>query len=338
MSVKTFQHGGDIDNFALKHNISKENIFDLSSNINFVKPKSLISFKEVDIAPYPSYHKLYEIISKKYSVKASRIELFNGGSSAIFSLFSHLQLKECFIYSPAYLEYKKAASLFCKKTHIIDRFKTVDHSVKKGSLVIFVNPSTPDGKYYDLDKLMKTWIKKECTILIDESFLDFCGYESAVKYLNRYDKLYILKSLTKFYACAGVRAGILLSKAKNIKALEESQPLWKISVLDMHYLIQTLQNKSFESKSSKKNATNKKRLYKLLIKQAFIKTVYPSDANFFLVKLKNIKAKALQKILAKHGIMIRDCSNFDGLDSSYVRIAVKSKKNIDALSLAFKDV
>jgi threonine-phosphate decarboxylase len=40
--------------------------------------------------------------------------------------------------------------------------------------VIFVNPSTPDGKYYELEELMKTWIKKSCTILIDESFLDFC--------------------------------------------------------------------------------------------------------------------------------------------------------------------
>jgi threonine-phosphate decarboxylase len=63
--------------------------------------------------------------------------------------------------------------------------------------VIFVNPSTPDGRFYKLDTLIKEWIKKNATIIIDESFLDFTDFTSAIKYLKKYKKLYIIKSMTK---------------------------------------------------------------------------------------------------------------------------------------------
>ncbi len=84
-------------------------------------------------------------------------------------------------------------------------------------MVVFVNPSTPDGKYYDIKNLMQKWIKKRCTVLIDESFLEFTKNKSDLKYLKEYKNLYILKSMTKFYSCAGVRVATLISTKENIK-------------------------------------------------------------------------------------------------------------------------
>ena len=67
---------------------------------------------------------------------------------------------------------------------------------------------------------MKKWIENSCTILIDESFLDFCDKPSAIKYLETYDKLYILKSMTKFYSSAGIRVGTIVSTKQNIEKLK----------------------------------------------------------------------------------------------------------------------
>lgn len=336
--MKKFEHGGDIKSFARKAKCQVKEVIDLSSNINFLKPKLDIDFNSLDISSYPNYDKLYKAISKHYNVMKSQIELYNGGSSAIFKLFENLKLKHCTIYSPAYLEYKKAAQNFGYEIELINRFKDMKKEVKKGSFVIFVNPSTPDAKCYNINELLNFWIKKECTILIDESFLEFTDYESTTKYLGKYDKLYILKSMTKFYSSAGIRVGTIISSKENTIKLREKEPMWKISTFDMNYLIEVLKYKSFYKKAKKRNKENLKLLCSTLEKHSFIKMIHQSEANYILVKLKDIKAKELQEKLLPYKIMIRDCSNFDFLGKKHIRIAVKSKKSIELLNKAFEDI
>ncbi|XOB60825.1 aminotransferase class I/II-fold pyridoxal phosphate-dependent enzyme [Campylobacterota bacterium DY0563] len=332
--MKKFEHGGNIESFAKKANCKVKEVIDLSSNINFLKPKLDIDFNGLNISSYPNYDKLYKAISNHYNVLKGQIELYNGGSSAIFKLFENLNLKHCTIYSPAYLEYKKAAQNFGYKIDLINRFTEIKKEVKKGSFVIFVNPSTPDAKCYNVNKLLKSWIERECTILIDESFLEFTDLQSTTKYIKEYDKLYILKSMTKFYSSAGIRVGTVISSKENIKRLKQKEPMWKISTFDMNYLIEVLKYKSFYKKSKKKNKENLELLITTLKEYSFIKKIYKSEANYVLIKLKNLDAKQLQEKLIPYKIMIRDCSNFDFLDSSFVRVAVKNKASIKALKNA----
>ena len=336
--MKTFEHGGQIEKFAFELGCRVDEIIDLSSNINFVKPQINIDFNSLDISSYPTYDKLYEKIAFNYGVQTSQIELFNGGSSAIFTLFKHLALQTCTIYSPAYLEYKKAALNFGYELHTINRFENINENVKENSLVIFVNPSTPDGKYYDLEELMKSWIKKSCTILIDESFLDFCDKSSAIKYLETYDKLYILKSMTKFYSSAGIRVGTIVSTKKNIKKLKEFEPMWKLSQFDSNYLQAALDDKLFKNLSKEINIKNKIELENILRNSSLIEEIFESSANYVLVKLKNLSAKEFQEKLKPYKIMVRDCSNFDYLNEKFVRIAVKSSSANEILQRALKEI
>ena len=336
--MKTFEHGGQIEKFAFDLGCSVSEIIDLSSNINFIKPQINIDFNTLDISSYPTYDKLYEKISSNYGVKSSQIELFNGGSSAIFTLFRHLALETCTIYSPAYLEYKKAALNFGYELHTINRFENINENVKENSLVIFVNPSTPDGKYYDVEELIQTWIKKSCTILIDESFLDFCDKLSSIKYLETYDKLYILKSMTKFYSSAGIRVGTIVSTKENIEKLKEFEPMWKLSQFDSNYLQAALDDKLFKNLSKEINIKNKIELENILRNSSLIEEIFESSANYVLVKLKNLSAKEFQEKLKPYKIMVRDCSNFDYLNSSDVRIAVKSSSANEILQRALKEI
>jgi threonine-phosphate decarboxylase len=336
--MKTFEHGGQIEKFALELGCNVSEIIDLSSNINFVKPQINVDFNTLDISSYPTYDKLYEKIASNYGVQCDEIELFNGGSSAIFSLFKHLALDSCTIYSPAYLEYKKASLNFGYKLNLINRFENIDIEVKKNSLVIFVNPSTPDGKYYELEELMKKWMENSCTILIDESFLDFCDKPSAIEYLKTYDKLYILKSMTKFYSSAGIRVGTIVSTKENIEKLKEFEPMWKLSLFDSIYLQNALEDRVFKGVSQKVNEKNRIELESILKSSSFVEEISTSSANYMLVKLKDIKAKEFQERLKPYKIMVRDCSNFDYLDDRFVRVAVKSSNANDSLKRALKHI
>jgi threonine-phosphate decarboxylase len=336
--MKTFEHGGQIEKFALELGCDVSEIIDLSSNINFVKPQINVDFNTLDISSYPTYDKLYEKIASNYGVQSDEIELFNGGSSAIFTLFKHLNLESCTIYSPAYLEYKKASLNFGYKLNLINRFENIDVEIKKNSLVIFVNPSTPDGKYYELEELMKKWIENSCTILIDESFLDFCDKPSAIEYLKTYDKLYILKSMTKFYSSAGIRVGTIVSTKENIEKLKEFEPMWKLSQFDSIYLQNALEDKVFKSVSIKINEKNRVELETILKSSSFVEEISTSSANYMLVKLKDIKAKEFQERLKPYKIMVRDCSNFDYLDDRFIRVAVKSSNANDSLKRALKHI
>lgn len=336
--MKTFEHGGQIEKFAFDLGCNVSEIIDLSSNINFVKPQINIDFNTLDISSYPTYDKLYEKIALNYGVETSQIELFNGGSSAIFTLFKHLSLQTCTIYSPAYLEYKKASLNFGYELNTINRFENINENVKENSLVIFVNPSTPDGKYYDLEDLMTTWIEKSCTILIDESFLDFCDKPSAIKYLETYDKLYILKSMTKFYSSAGIRVGTIVSTKENIEKLKRFEPMWKLSQFDSNYLQAALDDKLFKNISKAINIKNKIELENILKNSTLVEEIFESSANYLLIKLKNLSAKEFQELLKPYKIMVRDCSNFDYLNEKFVRIAVKSSSANEILQKALNQI
>ena len=335
--MKTFEHGGQIEKFALELGCEVDEILDLSSNINFIKPKINIDFNTLDISSYPTYDKLYEKIASNYEVQKDEIELFNGGSSAIFTLFRNLALKICTIYSPAYLEYKKASLNFGYELDLINRFEEKTAVIKPNSLVIFVNPSTPDGNYYELEELMQNWIKNSCTILIDESFLDFCDKPSATKYLKTYDKLYILKSMTKFYSSAGIRVGTIVSRKENIAKLKEFEPMWKLSQFDSIYLQESLSDKEFKTISKEINIKNRAELEEILKSSSLVEKIYESSANYLLVKLKDINASKFQELLKPYKIMVRDCSNFDFLDDSFVRVAVKSSSANEILKEALKN-
>lgn len=332
-----YSHGGNIYEFAKIAKCRVEEVIDLSSNINFIKPKVELNFNSLDISPYPDpdYTNLKESIAKRYNIDSiAKMELFNGGSSAIFSLFRFLNLKTCSIYSPAYLEYKKASETFGYKLHLINRFENINEEVEENSLVIFVNPSTPDGASYNIKEFLNKWIEKKATILIDESFLDFTNQKSALEYIDSYDKLYILKSMTKFYSSAGIRVGVLISNEKNINELKSFEPTWKISTFDTNYLIEALKDREFIELSKKINNQNREFLKEVLESSNLFEKIYPSEANFILVKLKNINAKELQNILTPHKILIRDCFNFDFLSDKYIRFAVKDREAIEKLKEA----
>jgi len=324
--MKSVAHGGGIYRFAEEIGCSIDEVIDLSSNINFVRPRLEADPCGTDLAPYPDYQALAESLAAHYGVDVHQMELFGGATAAIYALFRFLKPGRVTLYAPLYGEYRRCAELFGDAVELVNRFEGIDREPKAGSLVVFVNPATPEGSYYDPAPLMARWMEQGCTVLVDESFLDFCGGESVVEYLQSYEHLYILKSLTKFYAAAGVRVGALLSGGENIGKLRAGEPPWKLSAFDSAYMLAALKDKGFAERSRVANEANRAYLMEFLSRHPVVEKVYPSCANFVTVRLRGIGAAALQERLIPYRIMVRNCSDFDFLDGRYVRIAVKERQ------------
>lgn len=318
--MNTYSHGANVSEFARTVGASEDEIIDFSSNINFVKPNVKMPENFDFLCAYNSdgYAVLKNAIAAKYGVKSENIELYNGASAAIFALFEHLKPKSVALHAPIYSEYKKAATLAGAEIG------------KAGNLSIWVNPSTPDGVLREIEPHGQT--------IIDESFLDFTNGKSSMSKAQMDGELYVIKSLTKYYGAAGVRVGFVVSSRKNIEALKAKEPLWKLSSFDAYYMTQALKDESFDGRSREQNDTNRELLKAALESSGLFEKVFDGKANFLLARLKNINAETLQAGLAKHKILIRNCANFDGLDSSYVRFAVKEAKHIETLKEALCEI
>jgi threonine-phosphate decarboxylase len=335
------KHGGNIYRFAEHIGCLPEQVLDFSANINPQQAVDLTCLQHVQLGPYadPDYSLLKQALKHRYPAPANAdIEVFNGASAAIFALLRRLQPEDLVLYSPLYGEYAHiAGELGCRLHHINRLGLNITSTIPRCCTVIFVNPSTPDGKLYDLQELLTTLQAADCTIIIDESFLDFCNADSVAHYIADYDKLYIIKSLSKFYGCAGIRIGFIMAAAQAITELKRVEPAWKLSSLDMMYMQQALANTAFIEQTRQQTAFLRDLLYQALQDSGLFDKIYPGQANFLLARLADGgDGYHLQTQLEPSRILIRVCDNFAGLDRSYLRFAVKTRQAIDQLAYSLK--
>jgi len=311
-------------------------VLDFSSNINPVQAVDSRCLQQIQLGPYadPKYSLLKQALRIRYPhPDGVAIEVFNGASAAIFALLRYSQPKDLVLYTPMYGEYAKIAGQLDCTLHNVDRFSAMTTDVPRNSTVIFVNPSTPDGTLYDMQDLLDQWQEASCTIIVDESFLDFCVTDSVAGHIARINKLYLVKSLSKFYGCAGIRIGFILAATQAIMELKRFEPAWKLSSFDMAYLQQALANTAFIGQTRQLTAYWRDLLIQVLRDSGLFEKIYPGQANFLLAKLAdNGDGNRLQQQLAASRILIRVCDNFTGLDKSHVRFAVKDDKAIALLA------
>ena len=338
------KHGGNIYSFAERIGCLPEQILDFSANIN---PVQAVDWRtlQFDPSPYadPDYSALKKALRHRYPLQDDAdLEPFNGASSAIFALLRRLNPKEVVLYTPMYVEYARIARQLGCRIHCIDRFDRVEQTeIPPHSTVIFVNPATPDGTLYDLNDLLAQWQAAQCTIIIDESFLDFClrtAMASIVDRIGRIPHLYLVKSLSKFYGSAGVRIGFVAAERTAITNLKQLEPAWKLSSFDIAYMQQALYNDAFVDNTRRQATALRESLMQALQDSNLFDRVYPSQANFILARLAKIDGHALQRYLEKARILIRVCDNFEGLDKRHVRFAVKDAASIVRLAECLQHV
>ncbi|MCC0654368.1 aminotransferase class I/II-fold pyridoxal phosphate-dependent enzyme [Clostridioides sp. ES-S-0001-03] len=342
--MKDLGHGANVDEMAKLYGKDPKEIIDFSSNIN---PKVLPNLEKYilrgldECRNYPdiNYTNLRKNISKYININSNFIIPGNGATEIIYLLMKSIK-KRLAIINPTFSEYRRSAKL--NNIDIIDleldsnnNFKldidTVKNNIEKFDCLFICNPNNPSGNVQDLKELVCLLNENNKMLIIDETFMEFVENEneySLVKYIESNKNIFIIKAVTKFFGMPGLRLGYGLTSNNNImdKIYEHKEP-WTInSFADM------LSNFVFEDKDYIRNSKEyyiKERKYMLQeLKNIRNIKAYDTDANFILIKVYKKTAYELKKDLFKHGnILVRDASNFIGLDDSFIRIAIKSHED-----------
>ena len=334
-------HGANVDKMAEIFNKNTEDIIDFSSNIN---PKVVTNLEKYILeglkkcTSYPdiNYTKLRENISSYIKINPEHIIPGNGATEIIYLLMKNIK-KRLAILNPTFSEYERGAKLnnleiinfmLNKEDEFSVNLKEIESNINKFDSLFICNPNNPNGKVKNIEELLKIIIKYDKLLIVDETFMEFVYEEehySLIKYVEKYENIFIIKAVTKFFGMPGLRLGYgVTSNKKLIEDIYKHKEPWTVNSF-----ADTLSNYIFKDEEyikSSKEYYLKERLY-MLSELRKIKElhVYDTDTNFILIKLKNIKAEELKlKLFEKSNILIRDASNFIGLDENYIRIAIKS--------------
>jgi threonine-phosphate decarboxylase len=162
----------------------------------------------------------------------------------------------------------------------------------------------------------------QCYLIVDEAYIDFCADGSVIKDVERNPNLIVLRSLSGFYALAGLRIGYGIFPNHIVPRLKGQREPWTVNSLSQRAAVVALKDKVFRKESLKIISQEKKFLEKSFQKIGI--EFFKSDAHFYLVKMDN--AHEICRRLRTKGIIVRNCDNVRGLDSTYIMIAVKSHK------------
>jgi threonine-phosphate decarboxylase len=158
------------------------------------------------------------------------------------------------------------------------------------------------------------------------------------EYVNEYNNLFVLRSLTKFFGLAGVRIGYGIGSPELITTLKNVQMPWSVNSLAMFATEAAINDKDFIKKSRLLISQSRKEMQDNINAIPGLK-VHSSETNFLLIEIikADVTSTQIKEGLAKKGILIRDCKDFDGLDNRFFRVTVRkpeeNKKLIDQIKV-----
>jgi histidinol-phosphate/aromatic aminotransferase/cobyric acid decarboxylase-like protein len=208
-------------------------------------------------------------------------------------------------------------------------------------MLILINPDNPSGNYIpreDVMSLLKTLKAHNKKLLLDESFIDFCDLEEGTllrqEILDEFPHLIVIKSLSKSYGIPGLRLGALACGDRAfIGEVRKQIPIWNINSF-AEYFLQTIGKYTKDYRLACRSIADERARFYTELTQTGLFTIFPSQANYFLCKLKNgLNAADLARyLLDAHDIFIKDLDNKKGFPSgSWVRLAIRNKQDNDRL-------
>lgn len=337
-------HGGDIYRNDVK--------LDFSVNVNPLGiPKAVEAalYEAVDkCSKYPdiSAEKLTKAVSRMLNVPKENLLFGNGASELFMAIIHGIKPKKTVIPVPSFYGYEYAAGAadgeivyyetkkengFCLQA---DFFSLLTEEV---DLLFLANPNNPTGTLMNRKELINVLNycrSKEIYVVLDECFIEFCDRGcSMVQEIERFSNLILVRAFTKIFAIPGVRLGYLVCSNPLLSdKIGRQLPEWNLSCFAQAAGYKCAMQATFVEKTVA-YIEKEREFLKSGLMQAGCQ-VFPGKANFLLIYSK----QPLYNKLLEKGILIRDCANFRGLSKGFYRIAVKCKKENEALLRAIGEI
>lgn len=348
-------HGADINSAAELYGLEADKIIDFSSNINpFIVDSmdKIVAAGVGSLQKYPDikYRRLRKNIAYYLGVDDSQVIPGNGATEIIYLLMRNLSGRLAII-NPTFSEYRKGAEIAglsvvdfvmdWKKDFKLDLDEIYRRKDEFDSIFI-CNPNNPDGSVRDIKKLLEFAEKEGKLLIVDETFIEFADYEKDRSLVNMVEKsknLFIIRAVTKFFGIPGIRLGYGISSNRELlqKMYDEKEP-WTINSFADSASDFIFKEEEYIRKSKKYFSKERVCMINEINKIDGIKA-FNSDANFILVRFENRNVLDVKENLLKRaGFLIRDASNFIGLDSSFARVAIKNHEQNTVLVDALRSV
>jgi histidinol-phosphate aminotransferase len=268
--------------------------------------------------PDPHQKNLKEKIASLKNVNTNQIFLGNGSDEPIDLLiraFCEPSVDNILIPQPTYGMYTVSAevnNIEVKTTSLSADFDIDLTAIRnkwngRTKLLFLCSPNNPSGNLLNKGSIVTLLKEFNGLVVVDEAYIDFTEDEGFVSYLNDFQNLVILQTLSKAWGLASLRLGMCFANEEIIKMLNKIKPPYNINGITQRVALEKLEQQEQKNKCVLEIITERELLKEQLLKIPKVRKVFPSQANFLLVQVDN--AKGIYEKLTSLGIVVRDRSS-----------------------------
>lgn len=350
--MKRFDHGGGVHSVARQYGLALADILDFSASINPLGMPAAVAaaarqgLEEAIHYPEVDAVSLTDALAAFHRLPADSLLAASGSTELFYLAPQVLRPRRALLVTPAFSEYQRALTLVGttldffplrpENNFELDLCQLLQQVKPDTDLVLLANPGNPTGAAVPAAKIesLARALREQALLAVDEAFIDFCPAQSVIERVVDHSNLYVIRSLTKFYAIPGLRAGYLAGSPRGIARLAAARPPWPLSTPALAAAIACLDQKEFRAATLEAIPKLRQQLAAGLTELGL--TVFPSQANYLLARLEGPgqNAAVLEAALRPQGLLIRDCASFAPLDGRYLRLAVRSAEDNQRLLTA----
>ena len=293
--------------------------------------------------PDPQQSNLKSVLATQNKVSKKQILLGNGSDEVldlIFRAFCEPKVDNVITLPPTYGMYGVLANLnnienreVLLSSDFQPKVEQILEVVDACSKILFLcSPNNPSGNSFSDDAVVKLLENFKGLVVIDEAYIDFSEKESWLNRLSDYPNLIITQTLSKAFGLAGIRLGICYASEEIIAVLNKIKPPYNVNELTQQRALERLSEPEKIKGEIKSIMDQRAELLKVLVDVKFVEKIYPTEANFILIKVDDAN-KRYDELIAK-GIVIRNrttqplCENTLRLT---IGTEVENKKLIEVL-------
>ena len=332
-----YGHGDDTYRYGEKVKVNFSSNIYQNADLTELKQYLTTRLDAIGNYPEPEPKELEELIAEKLEIPASMVMVTNGANEAIYLIAQLYRGWASVIPQPTYTEYADACRMF---DHIISYERTDELNILPEDRIYWIcNPDNPTGNVM-LKQLLAYVIKKHPRFLhvIDQSYADYTLQPmlKPKELLDCYNVM-ILHSLSKKYCIPGLRLGYMTASPIIIERLRDIRQPWTVNTLAIEAGKWLIKNDPKVIPDIKDYIAEAQRLHDELQAIDGI-MVMDTKTHYMLVNIDWATSLELKNwLIENHGILIRDASNFHGLDAHCFRVAAQSPEENNALINAIKE-
>ena len=294
--------------------------------------------------PDPLQRELKDRIAAIKGLRPGQIFLGNGSDESIdvlFRAFCEPRVDNVVAIEPTYGMYKVAADIndvtyrevLLDENFQMDAEKILAACDENTKLIFLCSPNNPTGNSLNREEILKLLDQFEGLLVLDEAYIDFASEPSMMSRLDEYPSLVVLQTFSKAWGSAAIRLGMALASESIVQALNKIKYPYNISLPTQQQAMKMLDAAPEVQEWVESIRQERDRLSKALSELRLVKHIYPSDANFLLLRVSD--ANRLYAVLVEQGIIVRNRNNVS-LCLGCLRITIGTTEENDILLKALK--